>query len=60
MKWKKLGKIFDPDEHDLPPRCVGFAQGPQALVLDDRVRVFFSTSERDDNGKYLSHFAYVD
>lgn len=60
MKWKKLGKIFDPTEHQLPNRCVEFAQSPQTLVLSDRVRVFFSTRERDSMGKYLSHVAYAD
>ncbi len=60
MKWKKLGKIFDPTEHALPNRCVEFAQSPQTLVLADRVRVYFSTRERDSVGKYLSHVAYVD
>ncbi len=60
MKWRKLGKIFDPTEHALPNRCVEFAQSPQTLVLDDRVRVYFSTRERDSIGKYLSHVAYAD
>lgn len=60
MKWKKLGKIFDPCEHDLPIQSVGFAQSPQALVLEDRVRVYFSTREQDQTGKYLSHVAFVD
>lgn len=60
MKWKKLGKLFDPTEHMLPNRCVEFAQAPQALVLPDRVRVYFSTRERDSIGKYLSHIAYAD
>jgi len=39
LKWIKLGKIFDPAEHELPLASVGFAQSPQALVLDDRVRI---------------------
>ena len=60
MKWKKLGKVFDPTEHALPNRCFEFAQSPQTLVLDDRVRVYFSTRERDRVGKYLSHVAYAD
>lgn len=60
MKWKKLGKLFDPTEHTLPNRCVEFAQSPQTLVLTDRVRVYFSTRERDRVGKYLSHVAYAD
>ena len=60
MKWNKLGKIFDPTEHELPNGCLEFAQSPQALVLADRVRVYFSTRNRDQVGKYLSHIAYVD
>jgi predicted GH43/DUF377 family glycosyl hydrolase len=60
MKWEKVGKIFDPRDHNLPNRCVEFAQSPQTLVLEDRVRVYFSTRERDEVGKYLSHVAYVD
>lgn len=61
MKWKKLGKIFDPTEHRLPNECVQFAQSPQALVYDDFVRIYFSTRAVDTaNGKYLSHIAFVD
>ena len=62
MKWRKLGKIFDPDTHGLPAGCVGWAQSPQPLVLEDRVRIYFSTRMLDPvaEGKYLSHVAYVD
>src|SRR6266511_1152260 len=60
MKWKKLGKIFDPTDHALPNGCVEFAQSPQALVCADVVRVYFSTRRRDASGKYLSHVAFVD
>jgi hypothetical protein len=61
MKWKKLGKIFDPTQHPLSNGCVQFAQSPQALVFDDFVRIYFSTRAIDNaNGKYLSHIAFVD
>ncbi|MBV8666548.1 MAG: hypothetical protein JO269_08705 [Burkholderiaceae bacterium] len=61
MKWKKLGKIFDPTEHVLPNGCKEFAQSPQCLVFDDFVRIYFSTRSIDSkNGKYLSHIAFVD
>jgi hypothetical protein len=60
MKWRKLGKIFDPTQHQLPNGCVEFAQSPQTLVLDDRVRIYFSTRVLDVVGKYLSHIAFVD
>ncbi|TCV90162.1 hypothetical protein [Sulfurirhabdus autotrophica] len=61
MKWKKLGKIFDPTQYTLPNDCEQFAQSPQALVFDDFVRIYFSTRAVDkSNGKYLSHIAFVD
>ena len=60
MKWKKLGKIFDPTDHALPSGCLEFAQSPQALVCADFVRVYFSTRQRDAIGKYVSHVAFVD
>jgi hypothetical protein len=61
MNWKKLGKIFDPTEHQLPSGCVQFAQSPQTIVFDNFVRIYFSTRELDThNSKYLSHVAYVD
>ncbi len=60
MKWKKLGKIFNPVDHSLINNCVEFAQSPQVLVFDEFVRIYFSTRERDKTGKYLSHIAFVD
>lgn len=60
MKWKKLGKIFDPTEYRLPNKCLQFAQSPQALVFDDFVRIYFSTREMDATNKPLSHIAYAD
>jgi predicted GH43/DUF377 family glycosyl hydrolase len=61
MKWRKLGKVFDPTQHILPNGCVQFAQSPQALVFDDFVRIYFSTRSVDkSNGKYLSQIAFVD
>ncbi len=61
MKWKKLGKIFDPSEHKLADNCVEFAQSPQTLMFDDFVRIYFSTREKDENnGKYLSRVSFVD
>lgn len=60
MKWEKLGLIFNPDEHRLPGKCFGFAQSPQVLVQDNFVRIYFSTRERDQTGKFLSQVAFVD
>jgi len=60
MKWKKIGKIFDPTYYELPNNCKEFAQSPQVLVFDNFIRVYFSTRERDQTGKYLSHIAFAD
>ena len=60
MKWKKLGRIFNPIDHILPNHCVEFAQSPQTLIFDDFVRVYFSTREKERSGKYLSHISFVD
>jgi hypothetical protein len=61
MKWRKLGKIFDPTNFKLANDCVEFAQSPQALVFENYVRIYFSTRRRDPfNGKYFSHISFVD
>jgi hypothetical protein len=61
MRWRKLGKVFDPTEVVLPDGCEEFAQAPQALVFPDFVRVYFSTRSRESGtGKVLSHVAFVE
>ena len=61
MKWKKVGKIFDPSQYILANDCHEFAQSPQVLLFDDFVRIYFSTrSFNPASGKYLSHIAFVD
>jgi len=61
MKWKKIGRIFDPTQYQLPNNCEQFAQSPQTLIFDDFIRIYFSTRSVDEsNGKYLSHIAFVD
>lgn len=59
LKWEKLGLIFNPHEHKQISDCISFAQSPQTLVLDDRVRIYYSTRQTD-SGKFLSHISYVD
>jgi len=59
-RWEKMGLIFDPREWNLGEGIVGFAQGPQALVLDDRVRIYFSTRKQSANGKFMSTIRFAD
>lgn len=60
MRWEKLGLVFDLAKNPLPFGCGEFAQGPQALVFDGFVRIYFSTRSRDPDGKYRSHVAFAD
>tara|TARA_Y100001934_G_scaffold259518_1_gene330874 strand:+ start:48 stop:1004 length:957 start_codon:yes stop_codon:yes gene_type:complete len=60
MRWKKLGKIFNPLEHTLADNCKEFAQSPQVLVLDTCYRVYFSTRAIDESGKYISYVAFAE
>ena len=59
--WKKLGKVFTPQEADNRPWLKEFAQAPATLVFDKFVRVYFSCRPpADANGQYVSYSAYVD
>lgn len=61
FNWKKLGRIFVPQ--DIPGRSwlKNFAQAPCALVLDTVLRVYFSCRPLPDaQGNYVSYTGYVD
>lgn len=59
--WKKLGKVFTPQDVTGRDWLREFAQAPSTLVLDDVVRVYFSCRPpADAQGQYVSYSAYVD
>lgn len=61
FKWKKLGKVFSPQQVEGRSWMQEFAQAPASLVFDDFVRVYFSCRpSADENGQYVSYSAYVD
>jgi len=61
FRWKKLGKVFTPQEIEGRSWLKEFAQAPSTLVFDDFVRVYFSCRpSADGNGQYVSYSAYVD
>ena len=60
MKWNKLGKIFNPNDHKWADDFIGFAQSPQTIVFDDFVRVYFSIRKKDGDNKFISHIQFVD
>lgn len=59
--WKKIGKVFTPQEVSDRPWLKEFAQAPATLVFKDSVRVYFSCRPpADTNGQYVSYSAWVD
>jgi hypothetical protein len=61
FRWRKLGKVFTPqDVHDRT-WMKEFAQAPCVLVLDDCVRVYFSCRPpADAQGRYVSRSAFLE
>jgi len=60
VKWKKIGKIFDPSHYNSAQGYDEFAKSPQAIVCDGYVRVFYCAQRRGADGKYVSVPHYVD
>jgi hypothetical protein len=60
--WKKLGRIFRPQDHAAGrPWLNAFAQAPSTVVMANRVRVFFCCRPAPDAaGNFVSYAAYVD
>lgn len=59
--WKKLGKVFTPQEVEGRNWLQEFAQAPASLVLDQVVRIYFSCRPKaDNNGQYVSYSSYID
>lgn len=59
LRFRPLGQVFSVGGR-LPEGFVGFAQSPQALVLPDRVRVYFASRTADGRGRFVSHPLYAD
>lgn len=61
FKWKKLGRVFNPQDIEGRDWLKEFAQGPAVLVFDKFIRVYFSCRPpRDEKGQYVSYTSYVD
>lgn len=62
LKWKKLGKVFDPAEHETAPWMQEYAQLPFPLLLDDAtLRIYFATRpKKGADMQYLSRSGYID
>jgi predicted GH43/DUF377 family glycosyl hydrolase len=61
MKWKKLGKLFDPTTVSDREWMKAFAQCTSTLVLEDRVRIYFSCRpDKDEDGQAKSYTAFIE
>jgi hypothetical protein len=61
FRWKKLGRVFNPQDVHGVSWLHEFAQAPCALLYDDFVRVYFSCRPpADEQGRYVSYSAYID
>lgn len=61
FKWKKLGRVFNPQDFQGRDWMKEYAQAPSVLIFDQFVRVYFSCRPLpDQNGQYVSYSAYVD
>jgi hypothetical protein len=61
FKWEKLGQILSPSDSNSPFWMAEYAQAPNAILLKDRIRVYFTSRlPRDDRGQYVSQVGFVD
>ncbi len=61
FKWKKLGRVFNPQDVQGREWLYEFAQAPSVLIFDKFMRVYFSCRPLPDvNGQYISYSAFVD
>jgi len=61
FQWKKLGRVFVPQDVRDRPWLKEFAQAPATLLFDDFLRIYFSCRPpADAAGQYVSRSAYVD
>ncbi len=59
--WKKLGKIFNPQDAHGIRWIQEYAQAPSVIVFDTFIRIYFSTRQSlDANGQYVSYAAFID
>ncbi|TXI86935.1 MAG: hypothetical protein E6Q37_03035 [Crocinitomicaceae bacterium] len=61
MKLINKRHLFNPQSHNfLGLVGYNFAQSPQAIVLEDRVRVYFSSRVSDQEGMFISVIRFID
>ncbi|MEC8299205.1 MAG: glycosylase [Pseudomonadota bacterium] len=59
MRWNKLGRVFNPEEHQTAWMKY-FSQCVSTLILEDVVRVYFSCRPEPDEGGQISYTTFVE
>ncbi len=61
FRWEKLGRVFNPFDHNKAEWLKEFAQAPCVLECGTFLRVYFSCRpDPDPGGQYVSYSAFVD
>lgn len=60
MKWNKKGHIFGGNPKNKHDWANEYAQGPRPYVMEDRIRIFYSTRAYGDDGKPVSQASFID
>jgi len=61
LKWRKLGPILSIENIGLPDWMETYVQAPNAIYLDKKIRVFFSSRRNPDSfGQYESRVGWAD
>ncbi len=59
FKWEKKGKIFDPNGESVFMQ--NYAQNPNAIELEDRIRIYFTTRpQKSEDGSFISYTSFAD
>lgn len=60
MRWVNSGMIFCIEDHRVGKDSYSFAQSPQVLLFENKIRVYFSTRIRDESNAYTSTIKFVE
>lgn len=61
LKWRKLGKLFDPKDLQREVWMKDFAQSPSVILYENHIRVYFTSRPKQTaDGQYRSYMTYLD
>lgn len=60
FNWVRHGVVFDAEKRFFTQGIKYFTQAPNCILLNDRIRCFYSTRDKTEDGRYLSNSYYFD